>query len=98
MPRLSRPTLKPNASSACVTAFSSDLAWACAAPEAKASAAAAILQHLRGRLTIRLPCCPIFAVNGRVCRQESAAFCKLLQRFDVSANGFRDTARHSTDK
>src|SRR6478735_3007865 len=49
MPRLSRPTLKPNASSACVTAFSSDRDWASAVPDTDVSAIATNFRTIRGR-------------------------------------------------
>src|SRR5437868_769406 len=55
MPRLSRPTLKPNASSACLTAFSSERDWARRALGTTATAAAAIAYLKRGRESIDGP-------------------------------------------
>src|SRR6478672_11251817 len=55
MPRLSRPTLKPNASSAWVTAFSLERDWANAAAEEQTAAAAAIVQARRTRRSMGQP-------------------------------------------
>jgi hypothetical protein len=49
--------------------------------------AAAMFQQLRGRVTIRLPCCPAFAANGRARGWASIGFCRAPQRFDISTNG-----------
>src|SRR5437868_6504336 len=57
MPRLSRPTLKPNASSACVTAFSEERDWAHVWPALHTATVATLnLARLRHDRICRTPC------------------------------------------
>jgi hypothetical protein len=84
MPRLSRPTLKPKASSAWVTALSEERDWAAAGPERHAAATASIPVDMHGRDFIAQS--PVFERPSLAVESGQAlvkpAFCKERSRFD----------------